>query len=408
MPHKKKRLFTRHNSTKFVLYTDGRNEKGEKIKENVLIPVSSNHVPGSSLLIASLAGICKPSSESNDERDSHSDDIPKSTNKKHSKRYEDEEADLGKILDQMADDSEEDTEDEEDFEKIRQKMQSMDFFDNPTRSQHPRSNVHVEIFDEEGSDFSDDFGQFSDAESEEDFDNEQPKRTLTSSRPDCSEAIKLLNEGFKEVLSKEYDENQIGALDDEEICGTFTAENHHVMNFISTPLQKKPEEIEIGEFDDSLKQKILLYAEVEPPEKVVKIVTEKKEEFDCESILSTYTNIYNRPAVIKEESTIKKIKVPRNPLKKNLTKSQLKQLESSSEEEENSDDEDNFSVATSCNIRPKDETPEQRRERKNMFKEAKRESRRLKKENKLAFKNEKKKQVAQAINIQNTRGIKLL
>ncbi|XP_055953767.1 protein LTV1 homolog isoform X1 [Argiope bruennichi] len=407
MPRKKMRLFTRHNSTKFVLYTEGRNEDGEKIKENVLIPVSSNHVPGSSLLIASLAGICKPASENSDEKDSHSDDIPKSSRKKYSETYEDEEADLGKILEQMTD-SEEDTEDEEDFEKIRQKMQSMDFFDNPTRSQHPRSNVHVEIFDEEGSDFSDDFGQFSDAESGEDSGDEQPKRTLTSSRPDCPEAIKLLNEGFKEVLAKEYDENQIGALDDEEICGTFTAENQHVMNFISTPLEKKPDETEIDEFDDSLKQKILLYAEVEPPEKIVKIVEKKKEEFDCESILSTYTNIYNRPTVIKEESKIKKIKIPHNPLKKNLTKSQLKQLESSSSEEENSDDEDNFSVATSCNIRPKDETPEQRRERKNLFKEAKRESRRLKKENKLAFKNEKKKQIAQAINIQNTRGIKLL
>jgi len=130
-------------------------------------------------------------------------------------------------------------------------------------------------------------------------------------------------------------------------------------------------------------------------------------EWDCESILSTYSNKYNHPVIIKEEGKIRKITIPRNPLKSNLTKSQLKTLESESESEEE-DENDNVSVATSFNIRIKGETQEQRRERKALFKEAKRESRKLKKENKLAFKNEKKLQTAIAINTRKNMGIKLV
>ncbi|GFR15602.1 protein LTV1 [Trichonephila clavata] len=323
---------------------------------------------------------------------------------KLSKIYERvDDGDLEDILGQMANSDEDDGN-----YNIRANSEGMNFFSEADRSSKPYSNVQVEVFEEDEDDLSDDLHQFSDFESDEEFNNVQNKFPFTSRKADCPEAIRLLNEGFEKVFL-EYTENQIGALDDEEICGgTFTTENENVMNFITTPLYKNPEDIEIGEFDEELKEKVLLYAEVEKPEKVVEIVTEKAIDFDCESVTSTYSNIYNHPTVIKEVSKIKKIKISNNPLKKGLTRSQLKQLDNVSEEEEEEEEEDDkFSVATSY-MRVKGETPEQRRERKKLIKEERRENRRLKKENKLAFKEEKKLQVAQALNIQNTKGKKLL
>ncbi|GFR15603.1 hypothetical protein TNCT_447121 [Trichonephila clavata] len=64
MPHKRKRLFTRQNSQKFVLITEGRDEDGEKITQNVLVPVAYNHVPGSSLFFPEVAGPCGPAQKS--------------------------------------------------------------------------------------------------------------------------------------------------------------------------------------------------------------------------------------------------------------------------------------------------------------------------------------------------------
>lgn len=68
---------------------------------------------------------------------------------------------------------------------------------------------------------------------------------------------------------------------------------------------------------------------------------------------------------------VKKIQIPDNPLKKRLTKSKLKQLED--EKYSDSESDDNVSVATTTfNIRVKGETPEEKRDRKQLFKEAKR------------------------------------
>ncbi|GFT14766.1 protein LTV1 [Nephila pilipes] len=407
MPRKTKRIFTRHNSTKFVLFTEGRDENGEKISENVLIPVKRNYVAGSSLFLGGLSGAYGVSPETDLKRQPC--DSSKIIHKKYSKIYDkDEEADLDKILGQITNLDENEDSDDENC-NIRAKVGEINFFQEQNSFLKPHSNVQIEIFEEGDDDFSDDFGQFSDAESDEEFDNFGNKSTLTSFKSDCPESIKLLNESFKRVLS-EYTENQIGALDDEEISGNFTTENEQMRNFINTPLHKKIEDIVIGDVDEELKEKVLLYAEDDKPPKIVEIMTEKPIDFDCESVTSTYSNKYNHPAVIREESKIRKIKIPNNPLKKSLTKSQLKQLDSVSEDQEEDEDEeeDKFSVATSCTIRVKGETPEQRRERKNLFKEAKRESRKLKKENKLAFKNEKKLQISQALNIQNTKGIRLM
>ncbi|GFY57042.1 protein LTV1 [Trichonephila inaurata madagascariensis] len=373
MPSKRKRVFTRHNSQKFLLITEGRDEKGEKITQNVLVPVPYNHVSGSSLAYSNLAGPCGPPQK----KEPSSKDIPKMVHGKLSKMYERvEDGDLEGILGQMTDSGDED----DGNYNIRAKLERMNFFSEADSSSKPYSNVQVEIFEEDEDEFSDDLHQFSDCESDEEFNNFQKKYPFTSRKEDCPEAIRLFNEGFEKVLL-EYTEDHIGALDDEEVCGgTFSTKDENVMKLLTTPLYKNPD---IGEFDEQLKEKVLLYAEVEQPEKIVEIVTVKPIDFDCESIASTYSNIYNHPTVIKEVSKIKKIKIPNNPLKKGLTR-------------------------TTSYMRVKGETPEQRKERKKLIKEERKECRKLKKENKLAFKEEKKLQVAQALNVWNTKGLKLL
>lgn len=68
------------------------------------------------------------------------------------------------------------------------------------RSANSHSKVHVEILSDD-DDLSDDFGQFSDAESDSDFDSQivKHKPTLTSAKENCPENLKILNEGFEKV-----------------------------------------------------------------------------------------------------------------------------------------------------------------------------------------------------------------
>merc|ERR1712137_1395770 len=129
-------------------------------------------------------------------------------------------------------------------------------------------------------------------------------------------------------------------------------------------------------------------------------VPERK--WDCESILSTYSNIYNHPKLISEPS--KKITVdpktgiPRNVLgKPGLTKKFLDQFNEATNDRDG-DTQSMISTLSTISIRPKDETPEQRKERKMLVKEYRKERRMEKKANSLAFKEEKLRQEKQNLN----------
>merc|ERR1712080_171939 len=141
----------------------------------------------------------------------------------------------------------------------------------------------------------------------------------------------------------------------------------------------------------------------------------KKERWDCESILSTYSNIYNRPKVISEDR-IKfcgKTGIPKNVLgKSGLTESALKKLNRENSEvsnmrgrikggSETDDDSDSLdyddtktisSRISAISFRNKHETPEEKKARKLAVKELKKERRAEKKANTVAFKDEKRKQ----------------
>lgn len=135
---------------------------------------------------------------------------------------------------------------------------------------------------------------------------------------------------------------------------------------------------------------------------LTKLVVEARErdKWDCESILSTYSNIYNHPKLINEPKGPGKIKIdsrtgiPKDVLGSGkLTAKSLAQFDLMKETElqrgPQSVAETMRSVVSVLSIRPKDETPEERRERKKALKEYRKERRIERKANTEAFKEEK-------------------
>ncbi|KFM78397.1 Protein LTV1-like protein, partial [Stegodyphus mimosarum] len=357
MPTKKKKAFTKDNSVKYLLLhgnTEAVNADGETL-QNVFVPVSKNYKAGSSLLFSNLPPVCQ---ESLQEEDLKSEDH-----------------DLEKIMETFDDDSDLD---EENMSFTPTNMKNEKVFESQNRSKRPLHKLDIENVKEDSedeSDYSDACSQFSDADINEMFSG----FSLTSARSDGPECIKTFNERFEKVF-EEYDDDQIGALDDEEICGPLSPESERVQSILGS--RKEEEKIELGSCDESLKEKILQFAETEEEEKIVEVFIEKPLEYDCESILSAYSNKYNQ-TVIREK--------PKKILNKhNLKQFNNKNKDDEGEGEEHNDssvvtsDDDKVSVASSFNIRCEGETPEQRRERKRLFKEFKRQNRILKKECKLA------------------------
>merc|ERR1711872_437166 len=113
-----------------------------------------------------------------------------------------------------------------------------------------------------------------------------------------------------------------------------------------------------------------------------------REQWDAETILTTYSTLYNHPKLISEPKKLGPIKlssktgIPKNTLGRGLTSAALKQLDF--ENNSRADEDDLRSRMTECSIRPKEE----KKARKNEVKMVRRERREEKKANILAFKSE--------------------
>eukprot|EP00058_Branchiostoma_floridae_P006266 XP_002591754.1 hypothetical protein BRAFLDRAFT_123518 [Branchiostoma floridae] len=247
--------------------------------------------------------------------------------------------------------------------------------------------------------------------------------SITSSVMRRNEGLTLLDDRF-EKLYEEYDDDEMGPLDHEELTGT-VQQDSLVLNNILQEYEKKKEESIIRRLDP---EKEGLEGEGEGEEDVsseseseeedlVKMVTEQpKEKWDCESILSTYSTLYNHPTVIKDPPKPKKGKqiilsqksgIPIGVLGgKGLTKKQLEDLDSMDEELESSEDEEE-SERIPAPARRKGETAEEKKLRKQAVKAERRERRMEKKANKLAFKEEVSRQEKVVMNQRNLKGIKL-
>eukprot|EP01123_Difflugia_compressa_P006988 TRINITY_DN1941_c0_g1_i1.p1 TRINITY_DN1941_c0_g1~~TRINITY_DN1941_c0_g1_i1.p1 ORF type:complete len:148 (+),score=50.52 TRINITY_DN1941_c0_g1_i1:3-446(+) len=107
---------------------------------------------------------------------------------------------------------------------------------------------------------------------------------------------------------------------------------------------------------------------------------DKRSQWDCESIVSTYSNLYNHPAVIG---------APENRIK--LNKRGFPDIKPKEEEEEE-EEEDEEEKVNSGIPRQRNETLEQKKQRKKAVKEERKLKREQKKDLKVAYKEETIKQ----------------
>jgi len=254
---------------------------------------------------------------------------------------------------------------------------------------------------------------FSDHDNE-DFDDKQSRFTdysMSSSVMRRNAGLALVDDRFEQMFA-EYDDEQMGALDCEEIEGYIDPNDDYLLKLAEEYEHSKTEGLrlnqEIGKrVRNDIEETGLKYFEESKSDDDCEISESEEEgaperKWDCESILSTYSNIYNHPKLISEPS--KRIQVdpktgiPRDVLgKPGLTKKFLDQLN----EATNDGDDDTrslISTLSTISIRPKDETPEQRKERKALVKDFRRERRMEKKANSMAFKEEKLRQEKQNLN----------
>uniref|UniRef100_A0A8D8LRU0 Protein LTV1 homolog n=1 Tax=Cacopsylla melanoneura TaxID=428564 RepID=A0A8D8LRU0_9HEMI len=225
--------------------------------------------------------------------------------------------------------------------------------------------------------------------------------SMSSSVMRRNENLTYLDDTFETMFSK-YNDTEIGALECEDIEGDILTNDQRLLS-VAEEFEKErqvekfnTEKIgnQYGRMGEDSSE------ESSEEDDYERMVVREKEKWDCESILSTYSNIYNHPTLIKEEPKSNKIKInpktgiPIVPVSTKLTPSLLAHHDYMHPGTEPSDVKRGpgsvISAISTLSIRPKGETPEERKMRKNNLKDFRKERRIEKKANKLAFRDEKK------------------
>ncbi|XP_056136318.1 protein LTV1 homolog [Lampris incognitus] len=232
--------------------------------------------------------------------------------------------------------------------------------------------------------------------------------SLTSSVMRRNEQLTLLDDRF-EKFYEQFDDDEIGALDNAELEGFIEPDSARLQEIIKDYFTQKQKEC-LKPDDLGPKELPALKEEEEDEEEEqameTMIIKAPEEKWDCETIISTYSNLYNRPKVIEEPPKLKPIRVS------NKTGIPLDVLPSrgptakQAERMERINDSDLPRVCTQP--RNKEESKEERKARKQTIKEERKERRTEKKANKVAFKQEKTRQEKQMLNLRtNVQGLKL-
>nr|CAG4643314.1 EOG090X08PQ [Ilyocryptus agilis] len=251
--------------------------------------------------------------------------------------------------------------------------------------------------------------------------------SMTSSVIRRNEQLSLLDDRFEQLMAQ-YDDDEMGALHNEEIEGYIEPKDSRLMKLaeefenermVGFKLNEEIGKTARAEVEGALEKYLENYDSEEVGDSSSSGDDDMPErKWDCESILSTYSNAYNHPKLISEPSSTKikvcaKTGVPLDVLgKPGLTRKYLNQLDHEAglcDDGKCADTRSIISSLSTISIRAKDETPEQRKERKQLVKEYRRERRTEKKANTIAFKEEKKLQEKQALNNRiNVHGMKLM
>ncbi|KAH8413834.1 hypothetical protein KR222_009134, partial [Zaprionus bogoriensis] len=255
------------------------------------------------------------------------------------------------------------------------------------------------------------------------FDDEETKSRFTEYSMSSSvirrnEQLSLLDDRFEQFYAS-YDDPELGDLALEDIEGAWH-QKHPVVMQCFQEFKKKSQDLEYDKEWD--RERVKKYANVvdgeqDPTEELVDYEVEdsKEKKWDCESILSTYSNIYNHPKLIDEPRSRRqsaapiqidpKTGLPANVLRggadAQLTAKALANLSNDSPSASGPKSlcaKSVISTLSVLSIRPKDETAEEKRERKRLLKDYRSERRIEKKANAEAFKEEKKRQTHVKIN----------
>lgn len=234
--------------------------------------------------------------------------------------------------------------------------------------------------------------------------------SMTSSVIRRTEGLKVLDDRFERIM-EEYDEEEIGCIDHEEVQGALSANNDLINSVVDGFLDStKTHTLEEVKGDDADENEKIIEAEessdTEDEEKIfAQFKTEPKEKWDCESILSTYSNIYNHPKLITEERKPQTYKLHKHtgiPIGVLGDKKKGRDINDSVAE-----DWEMSETVLVNNVRNKSETAEERRLRKQGVKDQRKNRRMEKKSNKLAFKTEFQKQEKITNNSSLQKGLKL-
>ncbi|XP_074043852.1 protein LTV1 homolog isoform X2 [Macrotis lagotis] len=232
--------------------------------------------------------------------------------------------------------------------------------------------------------------------------------SMTSSVMRRNEQLTLLDERFEKFF-EQFDDDEIGALDNAELEGFIHADSNRLQEVLNDYYKEKAKNCVKLDTLEPCEDENLLINEEDDDEKeeiVTVVIEEPKEKWDCESICSTYSNLYNHPQLIKCPPKPKHIQIssktgiPLNILpQKGPTAKQIERMQMI-----NDSDLPRVSIQPRC----KNETKEDKKARKQAIKEERKERRVEKKANRLAFKLEKRRQEKELLNLkQNVAGLKL-
>jgi len=287
-----------------------------------------------------------------------------------------------------------------------------------------------EYEDMEDSDVDSDFGG---GRSEDEEDDEVPslqswngeetgtKFTNYSMSSSCirrNNQLSLLDDKFDRFMDQ-YGEMEEGALEGEEIEGTITDEGVRMKQLLAeADKERKTRRQQLDRENEVIKSMLDAVDDSDEDEKEEKeklvLPDHQGEKWDAESILSTYSTLYNHPKIISERKKVapivlsSKSGVPKDVLGRGLTAAALKQLDLENDQGCEDDMKSVRSRMSTVSIRPKHETVEEKKARKSELKNLRKERREEKKANTQAFKSEKIRQEKVNLNLKNNlQGIKI-
>lgn len=238
-------------------------------------------------------------------------------------------------------------------------------------------------------------GHQNDMASDEEEEDEKKTRftaySMSSSIMRRSVKLENLDDHFEEFFAK-FDEDEIGALPHKNLADNeVELDSELLQNMMQqdyeTFIPKVQHAIELAK-NLNLGEDVLRIVEnqvdTDSDDEAYEMVTTKpKPKWDCETICSTYSNLYNRPKIVEDGFSTRSGKPKPNTKgnRKVMFGSALKELESEYQGERNE-------LKTRPQARKKDETLEEKKARKQLVKLAKRERRIEKKETQTAFADE--------------------